>query len=126
MQHGFRYVISNMAAPHAVAGVEGGSGETELILSDSAAGEDAKRPQFGTRFLTDPRQVFQHNAWWVKLIPEIRKGRQMLVAFLSQPVCPFGSLIIGSFFSKWKLLIRKCKSHYLVAMINNGLTCKLG
>nr|XP_046271099.1 tRNA N(3)-methylcytidine methyltransferase METTL2 isoform X1 [Scatophagus argus] len=51
-----------MAAPHAVVGVEEGSSETELILSDSATG-DVKRPQFGTRFLTDPRQVFQHNAW---------------------------------------------------------------
>ncbi|XP_037647841.1 tRNA N(3)-methylcytidine methyltransferase METTL2 [Sebastes umbrosus] len=51
-----------MAAPHAVVAVDGGSSETELILTDSSTG-DVKRPQFGTRFLTDPRQVFQHNAW---------------------------------------------------------------
>uniref|UniRef100_A0A671WJB6 tRNA N(3)-cytidine methyltransferase n=3 Tax=Sparus aurata TaxID=8175 RepID=A0A671WJB6_SPAAU len=51
-----------MAAPHAVVGVEAGSRETELPESDPATGE-VKRPQFGTRFLTDPRQVFQHNAW---------------------------------------------------------------
>ncbi|XP_031609301.1 tRNA N(3)-methylcytidine methyltransferase METTL2 isoform X1 [Oreochromis aureus] len=51
-----------MAAPHAVDGVEGSSSETGLTLSDSSTC-DVKRPQFGTRFLTDPRQVFQHNAW---------------------------------------------------------------
>lgn len=60
----FRRVSSNMAAPHPVPGVEGGRTDTELSLSVPATG-DEKRPQFGTRFLTDPRQVFQHNAWWV-------------------------------------------------------------
>uniref|UniRef100_A0A3Q4N3C6 tRNA N(3)-cytidine methyltransferase n=1 Tax=Neolamprologus brichardi TaxID=32507 RepID=A0A3Q4N3C6_NEOBR len=44
------------------SGREMGSGETGLTLSDSSTC-DVKRPQFGTRFLTDPRQVFQHNAW---------------------------------------------------------------
>lgn len=58
----FRCVSSNMAAPKAVVGVEAGRSDTEPNLSASAAG-DVKRPQFGTRFLSDPRQVFQHNAW---------------------------------------------------------------
>ncbi|KAK7940095.1 hypothetical protein WMY93_003421 [Mugilogobius chulae] len=39
-----------MAAPHAL---DGGTGETQLILPDSVS-EEGKRPQFGTRFLTDP------------------------------------------------------------------------
>ncbi|XP_069380919.1 tRNA N(3)-methylcytidine methyltransferase METTL2 isoform X2 [Paralichthys olivaceus] len=51
-----------MAAPHAVVSAEAGSGDTGLTLKDSSSG-DVKRPQFGTRLLTDPRQVFQHNAW---------------------------------------------------------------
>ncbi|KAF7657749.1 hypothetical protein LDENG_00022290 [Lucifuga dentata] len=51
-----------MAAPYAGAGAEGCNRETGPVLSESSTG-DVKRPQFGTRFLTDPRQVFQHNAW---------------------------------------------------------------
>ncbi|XP_024245902.1 tRNA N(3)-methylcytidine methyltransferase METTL2 [Oncorhynchus tshawytscha] len=52
-----------MAAPVTVGGiVEQNITETEQILPESTSGE-LKRPQFGTRFLTDPRQVFQHNAW---------------------------------------------------------------
>jgi hypothetical protein len=54
-----------MAAPHAIDVMDREGMEAGEILTDSSNG-DAKRPQFGTRFLTDPRQVFQHNAWYVK------------------------------------------------------------
>ncbi|KAJ8362173.1 hypothetical protein AAFF_G00390880 [Aldrovandia affinis] len=52
-----------MAAPCAVGVAdEGGCSETVQDPVDSAA-SGGRRPAFGTRFLKDPRQVFQHNAW---------------------------------------------------------------
>ncbi|KAL4659298.1 methyltransferase-like protein 2-A [Arapaima gigas] len=53
-----------MAAPSAVRVAEQGAGsETAPIGARELPAADNKRQQFGNRFLTDPSQVFQHNAW---------------------------------------------------------------
>ncbi|XP_035252850.1 tRNA N(3)-methylcytidine methyltransferase METTL2 [Anguilla anguilla] len=52
-----------MAAPCAACVAEDGDGPEILQNSVEASENECKRPQFGTRFLKDPRQVFQHNAW---------------------------------------------------------------
>ena len=40
-------------------------GATPLSDHEDADSGCRKKPVFGTRFLTDPKNVFQHNAWYV-------------------------------------------------------------
>ncbi|XP_015217342.1 tRNA N(3)-methylcytidine methyltransferase METTL2 isoform X2 [Lepisosteus oculatus] len=73
----------------ALGDVELCSGGSKSVLSPTNLSGDWKRPQFGTRYLTDPSRVFQHNAWdnveWTEQQEETAKQK---VLENSQPLPP--------------------------------------
>ncbi|KAJ8344763.1 hypothetical protein SKAU_G00289560 [Synaphobranchus kaupii] len=76
-----------MAAPCVVSVADDGDGSEILQNSVQSSENECKRPQFGTRFLKDPRQVFQHNAWDnVEWTVEQEVAAQQKVLQNSQPL----------------------------------------
>lgn len=92
----------NMAAPVANGvPVEENVGEIHQQPAQQSE-KDQKRPQFGTRFLTDPRQVFQHNAWYSILMASKRVNAGYVIGITLATwahdwVCIVGDLMNMSF-----------------------------